>query len=216
MTSRRIALIGGHGKIALMAAPLLADAGYELVSIIRDPKQSKDVEEAGATPLVADVERLDDDETDALLTGFDAVVWSAGAGGGNPERTRALDRDAAIRTMHSAKRVEANRYVMVSYFGAGPDHGVPEDDSFFPYAQAKSDADAALAGSGLDYTILRPSRLTDAPAHGAISVGPDQPKTEVPRADVAVTIVAALNNDASIGKAYEFNTGDEPIAQAIG
>ena len=44
------------------------------------------------------------------------------------------------------------RYVMVSYFGAGPDHGVPEGDSFFAYADAKTAADAALGRErpGLD------------------------------------------------------------------
>ena len=94
----------------------------------------------------------------------DAVVWAAGAGGGNPGRTRAVDRDAAIRSMDAAATAGVRRYVMVSYFGAGPDHAVPEDNAFFAYADAKSAADAHLEGSGLDWTILRPSRLThDAP-----------------------------------------------------
>ena len=36
---------------------------------------------------------------------------------------------------------------MVSYFGAGPDHGVPEDNAFHAYAEAKTAADEHLQGT---------------------------------------------------------------------
>ena len=100
------------------------------------------------------------------------MVWSAGAGGGSPERTYAVDRDAAIRSMDAAAEAGVGRYVMVSYFGAGPDHGVPADNSFFAYAEAKAAADAYLRGTGLDWTILGPGALTDGPGNGLIDVDP--------------------------------------------
>ncbi|KNX37372.1 SDR family oxidoreductase [Luteipulveratus halotolerans] len=211
----RIALIGGHGKIALLAEPLLVRAGHTVDAVIRNPEHSADVEAAGATPVVADVESLDADATAQLLDGYDAVVWSAGAGGGNPDRTRAVDRDAAIRTMDAAASGTARRYVMVSYFGAGADHGTPQDSSFFAYAEAKSAADAHLAQTDLDWTILRPSRLTDGPATGEISVGADQEKSEVSRADVAATIAAVIDDRATYGRTYEYNHGSTPIGSAF-
>ena len=110
--------------------------------MIRNPDHVADVEADGAEAVVADVESADVDAIAGLLAGHDAVVWSAGAGGGNPERTYAVDRDAAIRTIDAAGRPGVPPLVMVSYFGAGPDHGVAEDDSFFAYADAKSAADA--------------------------------------------------------------------------
>ena len=55
---------------------------------------------------------------------------------------------------------------MVSYFGAGPDHGVPADNGFFAYAEAKAAADDYLRGSGLDWTVLGPGTLTAGPATG--------------------------------------------------
>ena len=61
----------------------------------------------------------------------------------------------------------------MSYFGAGPDHGVAEDDSFFAYADAKTTADVALAQSDLDWTILRPSGLTLDAATGRIATSLD-------------------------------------------
>src|SRR5699024_1881708 len=114
----------------------------------------------GAQAVLADVETLDASGWDDLLRGKDAVVWSAGAGGGNPQRTRAVDQDAAIASMDAAQRVSATRYVMVSYFGASTDHGVPESEPFHAYAEAKARADEHLRGTALDWTILAPSRLT--------------------------------------------------------
>src|SRR5690606_28882409 len=94
-----IALIGGHGKVALLAAPLLVEAGHSVRSVIRDPDHVADVEATGARAVVTDIETLDAAGWDALLEGADAVVWSAGAGGGNPARTRAVDLDAAVASM---------------------------------------------------------------------------------------------------------------------
>ena len=84
----RIVMIGGHGKVALLAAPLLVEAGHEGVSLIRNPDQSADVAATGATPLVLSVEEADVAELSRVFAGADAIVWSAGAGGkGGPERT---------------------------------------------------------------------------------------------------------------------------------
>ena len=110
-----IVVIGGHGKVALLLAPILAELGHSVTSVIRNPDHAADVEAAGATPLVADVETLDTDGIAEVLGGHDAVVWSAGAGGGDPERTRAVDQDAAIRSMEAAQQAGVRRYVMVSY-----------------------------------------------------------------------------------------------------
>jgi uncharacterized protein YbjT (DUF2867 family) len=98
----RVAVIGGHGKVALLLAPLLVAAGDEVTALYRDPAHTVDVEATGAHGVVADVETLGVQELAALLAGHDAVVWSAGAGGGSPARTYAVDRDAAIRSMDAA------------------------------------------------------------------------------------------------------------------
>ncbi|MBN9189624.1 MAG: NAD(P)H-binding protein, partial [Microbacterium sp.] len=139
--STRVLLFGGHGKVALLLEPLLAARGDAVTAVIRNPAQEPDVAATGATPVVFDVEAFDVDHLADLIGGNDVVVWSAGAGGGSPERTYAVDRDAAIRSMDAAVEAGVRRYVMVSYFGAGPDHGIPEDDSFFAYAEAKAAAD---------------------------------------------------------------------------
>lgn len=165
--------------------------------------------------MVADIEKLDTDALAALLAGQDAVVFSAGAGGGDPARTYAVDRDAAIRVIDAAAQAGVRRFVMVSYFGAGPQHGVPEDNSFFAYAEAKAAADAHLRATDLNWTVLGPGGLTmDAPT-GRITVGPAAAKGTVSRADVAAVAAAVLADDTTIGRTIEFNNGDTPIAEAL-
>lgn len=209
----RIALIGGHGKVALQLAQILTERGDDVSSVFRNPDHASDVAATGAKPVTADIERLETDALAGLLAGHDAVVFSAGAGGGNPARTYAVDRDAAIRVIDAAAQAGVTRFVMVSYFGAGPDHGVPQDDPFFAYAEAKAAADAHLRASDLDWTVLGPGRLTLEPATGRIAL--DKGKGSVSRADVAQVAAAALADDSTIGRTIEFNNGDVPIAQAL-
>ncbi|OBG65979.1 SDR family oxidoreductase [Mycobacterium sp. E3339] len=209
----RVIVIGGHGKVALQLARILTERGDEVSSVFRNPEHSDDVAATGANPVVADIERLDTDALTELLTGHDAVVFSAGAGGGNPARTYAVDRDAAIRVIDAAERAGILRFVMVSYFRAGPDHGVAQDSSFFPYAEAKAAADEHLRASRLHWTILGPGRLTLDPPTGRIALG--EGKGEVSRADVAQVAAVALKNNATIGRTIDFNNGDLPIAAAL-
>ncbi|HUE34067.1 MAG TPA: SDR family oxidoreductase [Mycobacterium sp.] len=213
----RVIVIGGHGKVALQLARILSERGDEVTSVFRNPDHSGDVAATGAQPVPADIEGLDTDALADLLTGQDAVVFSAGAGGGNPARTYAVDRDAAIRVIDAAARAGVRRFVMVSYFGAGPDHGVPQDNPFFPYAEAKAAADAHLRASDLDWTVLGPGRLTLEPATGRITIrGAKRPgKDSVSRADVALVVAATLHDNSTIRRTIEFNNGDVPIAEAL-
>ena len=209
----RITIIGGHGKIALLAAPLLVKAGHEVTSVFRNPDHEADVAKTGAAPKVADVEQLDTAQLAQLFDGQDAVIWSAGAGGGNPARTKAVDQDAAIRTMDAAQHAGAKRYVMVSYFNSSRDHGVDPEDGFWHYAEAKSIADEHLRGTDLDWTILGPSLLTLEPASSTITV--DGKGSEVSRENVAQVIAATIEDDNTIGRTINFDDGDTPIAEAI-
>ena len=211
----RIAVIGGHGKVALHLGRILTERGHQVSAIVRNPTHRDDVEATGAEAVVADVEGLDVDGMAEVLAGHDAVVWSAGAGGGDPERTYAVDRDAAIESMAAADQAGIRRYVMVSYFGAAPDHGVPEGDGFFAYAEAKAAADEHLRGTDLDWTVLGPSRLTGDPATGRIETGPTVTSSTVSREDVALVVAAVLEDPGTIGRTIRFNNGDTPIAEAL-
>jgi uncharacterized protein YbjT (DUF2867 family) len=219
----RIVVIGGHGKVALHLARILTerdDLDNHVTSVFRNPDHADDVAATGAHPVVADIETLDTAALAELIAGHDAVVFAAGAGGGNPARTYAVDRDAAIRVIDAARQAGTRRFVMVSYLGARPDHGVPEDNPFFHYAEAKAAADAHLRASDLDWTMLGPGRLTLKPATGRIAVGAAMgrkgaEKGEVSREDVALVVAAVLDDDSTIRRTIDFNNGDLPIAEAL-
>jgi uncharacterized protein YbjT (DUF2867 family) len=212
----RVLLIGGHGKVARHVSRLLVDRSHSVTAVIRNPDHAADVTADGATSLVADVEGMDVDALAHVVQGHDVVVWSAGAGGGSPSRTYAVDRDAAIRSMDATAAAGVDRYVMVSYFGSGPDHGVPPDDPFFPYADAKTAADAHLQASSLAWTILRPSRLTDDPPTGRIETSrTGATRGSVPRADVALVVAEVVERPGLVGTVIEFNTGPTPVAQEL-
>lgn len=212
--STQTLIIGGHGKIALLLEPLLADRGDSVTAVIRNADQEPDITVAGAKSVVADIATLDVEQIAKLVHGNDVVVWLAGAGGGSDERTYAVDRDAAIRSIDAVARAGVRRFVMVSYFGAKADHGVPPENDFFAYAEAKAAADAHLRASGLDWTILAPSSLTSDPHTGHIDVDAEE-SASVSRADVAAVIAATIADETTIGRTICFNSGSVPIAEAI-
>ncbi len=75
----RVVIAGGHGKIALLLARLLAGRGDQAVGLIRNPAQAADVQKAGAEAVVCDLETASIDDVAALLSGADAVVSPCGS-----------------------------------------------------------------------------------------------------------------------------------------
>lgn len=211
-----ITIVGGHGKVALILAKELSSKGYKVKSLFRNPEHKADIVQTGAQPQVLDIENADIDALANEFKGSDAIVFSAGAGGGNPARTYAVDRDAAIRTMKAAEQAKVSRYVMVSYLGAGPNHGIPPDNSFFAYAEAKAAADTFLRATKLDWTILMPGTLNMDPPSGEICCNPPTgKKASVSRANVALVAAAVLSAPNTIHKDVPFLDGEQPIAEAV-
>ena len=209
-----VAIAGGHGQIALHLERLLADGGHRVRALIRKPEHDDDVREAGAEPVLCDLEAEDGDLA-SCIDGAEAVVFAAGAGpGSGPERKRTVDYGAAVKLIDACRRAGVRRYVMVSSIGADDPSSGPE--AMRPYLQAKADADAALAGSGLDWTIVRPGSLSDEPGTSAVTVTGDMSvRGRVPREDVARVLAAVLGNPRSIGKTFVVVGGETLVDQAI-
>lgn len=211
-----IAIVGGHGKVALLLAQALSGQGHSVRSTIRDEAHGADVEAAGATPWTLDLEHADAGDLAEALGGADTVVFSAGAGGrGGPDRTRAVDLAGALKTIAAANEADVRRFVMVSAMGV--DRPLPDDtaEGWRAYVESKRDADAALRGSALDWTIVRPGRLTDGPAMDRVRIGAEVGSGEISRADVAAVVVAALADDSTIGAQFELVAGDRTISEAL-
>jgi uncharacterized protein YbjT (DUF2867 family) len=208
-----VVIAGGHGKIALHLERLLADAGHRVKALIRNRDHDSDVREAGAEPVICDLEH----ETDLshYVSGADAVVFAAGAGpGSGPERKRTVDLEGAVKLIDAARRTGARRYVIVSSIGA--DDPSAGGEQMRPYLEAKAEADRRVADSGLDWTIVRPGSLTDDPGTGLVTVTTDMSaRGPVPREDVARVIAAVLGDPGSVGKTFVLIGGETPVDEAV-
>lgn len=207
----RIVVAGAHGKIAMLLHPLLKVQGHQVLGLIRNINQSEEVRQAGAEPVHCDLETEDD--VAAAIASADAIVFAAGAGPrSGAARKLSMDRDGAIKLISAAQRIDVPRYVMISAMGAEAPRG---EEVFQTYLRAKSEADQMLRGSGLDFTIVRPGRLTNDPGRGRIQLGTDLPKGQIPRADVAAVIACVLQTPATIGCQFELTSGEQPISDAV-
>jgi uncharacterized protein YbjT (DUF2867 family) len=212
----RIVIAGGHGKIALLLARQLADAGHEPVGIIRNPAQAADLRAAGAIPLVLDLEHSTIDVVAVALAGADAAVFAAGAGpNSDADRKLTLDRDGAILLADASVRAGVRRLVMVSSMGAD-DYDATSDDVFQIYLRAKGEADAAVRHRDLDWTIVRPGALTDSEPSGLVTMGETVDRGSIPRADVAAVLAALLIGNTGVKRQFEITSGQTPIAEALG
>lgn len=222
--NNRVVILGGHGKVAMLATPKFREAGYQVANVIRNPEQESEIKRVGGEPVLLDMEKAGVDDLAEVFQGAAAVVFSAGAGGGNPERTRAVDYEAAVRTMDAAEKAGVKRYVMVSYAGAQADiDRVDPEDSFYPYVQAKHNADQHLKGTGLDYTILGPGMLTLEPASGRITPvdedgridgrGPEGEENHTARENVAEVMVHVIRENAAVRRVFNFFDGQTPISE---
>jgi uncharacterized protein YbjT (DUF2867 family) len=210
-----VAVVGGHGKIALRLLRLLSERGDRARGLIRNPDHAAEVEATGATAVGADIENLDADGIARSIAGVDAVVFAAGAGpGSGPARKRTVDYDGAVKLIEAARMNDIPRYLIVSAIGVNR----PErwSDEMRPYLEAKAEADGALTESGLDYTIVRPGGLTDDPGSGTIDAAEDLARYgRIPRDDVAATLLACLEEPATVGKAFDLLAGETPIPEAL-
>lgn len=211
-----VVIVGGHGKVALRLAEALTGQGHTVRSTIRNEAHGADVEDAGAEPYLLDIEGSDAEDFAEVFGSAHAVVFSAGGGGdGNVERKRTVDLEGSLKSIEAAKLTGITRFVQVSAMGV--DEPVADDaaPAWRAYVEAKRDADVALRASGLDWTIVRPGRLTDGPATDSVRMAPRLPPGEISRADVAAVIVAVLEDDSTVGHQFELTEGDQTVSDAI-
>ena len=213
----RIVIAGGHGKIALLLEHILAERGDQAVGLVRNPAHVTDVQKAGAEAVVCDLEAASADDVAVLLSGADAVVFAAGAGAGSgAPRKDSVDRAASVLMADAAERAGVRRFVQISSMGAGRPPRPGADEVWAAYITAKTAAEADLRARDLDWTILRPGGLTDAPATGKVRLAaPPVPGGTVSRADVAVVIAALLDNPGTRHQTLELVGGDSPVAAAV-
>ena len=201
-----VLIAGSHGGVGQRITDLLAASDHGVRAMVRDESQVNEMEGFGVEAVVAD---LTEDVSHAV-EGCDAVIFAAGSSG---EDVEGVDRDGAIRIIDEAEKQGADRFVMLSAINA--DRPEESPDALRDYLEAKQAADEHLQESDLTYTIVRPGALTDEPATGRIEAARRVERGEIARADVARTLVAALEIENTYGKTFELIEGDDPIESAL-
>lgn len=162
------------------------------------------------------------------------MIWSAGAGGGDPSRTDTVDRKGAIKSMDATAEAGVSRYIIVSALDVRDreSKGIPEwyDDNdkqrsdrvwgaIGAYMKAKLDADTELVTGNskrkLNYTIIRPGQLTEENGKGTVIAGKVHLGTPISREDVARVVIESIKNDGTIGMAFDVVGGDVDIKTAV-
>lgn len=212
----KVLVAGANGQTARQLARMLVEGGHEVRGLIRKEEQASNVESDGAEPVLVDLEQDEvDGKVGEAVEGCDAIVFAAGAGpGSGNERKETMDYGGAVKLIEAAEKRGVRRYLMLSTTGA--DDPESRDEKMRPYLEAKGKADERLRNSSLDYTIIRPGRLTDDAGTGSVDAAESLGRyDEIPREDVARAFTATLEAENTYGKTFEILSGDNPIEEAV-
>lgn len=211
-----VAIAGGHGQVALLLAEELVRRDHEPVGLVRNADHLPDLVKRGARGVVVDLEHTTVEALAAAIAGADVVVFAAGAGpGSGAARKDTLDRDGAVLLADAAEQAGVNRYVMVSAIDA--DRADEEsDDVYQVYLRAKAAADRDLRRrESLEWTIVRPGRLSDDEGTGKVDLGPDRSPGSVPRSDVAAVLAELITTGRGVHQQVDLVAGRVPVAEAV-
>jgi uncharacterized protein YbjT (DUF2867 family) len=213
----KILIIGAHGKIGKIISEKMSKSdSFQPTAFIRNKAQKEFFDALKMPSIVASLEGTVDQLAQAF-EGMDAIVFTAGSGGKTgADKTLEIDLDGAVKSMIAAEKAKVKRYVMVSVARADL-RSWWEQSPIKPYFIAKHFADNALKNSALDYTIVRPVRLTDEPGTGKATImpTPDVLQKSVSREDVADVVISCLQNPETIKKVLEMSAGTTPVEVAI-
>jgi uncharacterized protein YbjT (DUF2867 family) len=206
MDSKRILVIGATGGTGQRVVAQALKAGHRLTALVRNP-QGLAVTSDRLRVLTGDVVR-DDAVLEEAVRGQDVVISTLGVG--KSFKPGGLIARSAPRIVNAMESQGVRRLMFVSAFGVG---GTYRDVPFVPRLfirlllkdiyHDKNAGEEAIRRSGLDWTIVYPTGLTDAPGNGRYRVGERlalRGFPRIPRADVATFIVQDIDSAAYLRK----------------
>lgn len=207
---KRILVIGAHGKTGQQVINKLQDTSMIPVAGVRIDSQIKEFNDQGVEARLVDVKQTVADIA-KQLNDIDAIVFSAGGG-------MMVDLDGKVKAAQAAQKAGTKRFVLVSAGGIQHFHDSERLEwmnEYEEYSAAMYYGDMFVLNSDLDYTIIRPEHLTNDSGTGKIKIGSYLPHDDITREDVAAVVVASLQNDQTIRRAFDIENGTELIADSI-
>ena len=200
----KLVVFGATGKTGIEIVKQSLAKGHEVTAFVRDPAKM---------PLESDQLRLvEGDILDVAavakaVEGQDAVICSVGTNSLGKTIVRSEGTDNIIRVMDDN---HVKRLLVVSAMGVGESWSMLSAGNkiFFNTVLCNTRKDhekqeALVKGSDLDWTIVRPSGLTETDLTESYDVGENirAETSRIARADVAHCIVKEIEENAYIGKA---------------
>jgi len=221
----KVVIFGSTGKTGVELVKQALEQGHSVTAFVRDPARLA-VENDNLTIVTGDV--FNPSSVVKAIEGQDAVICALGAGSDLKKTT--VRTTGTINIINSMQKNNIKRLIVVTAMGVGESWnknnikrlivvtamGVGESwntlsffNKFFFATLLRSSRDdhetqeAAVKESDLDWTIVRPSGLTETPRTGIYDVGENILATtsKIARADVADLIIKEVEENALIGKA---------------
>jgi uncharacterized protein YbjT (DUF2867 family) len=207
MSERKNVLVAGaSGTTGRIIINLLKKSEtYQPIAMVRKQDQKDHFEKQGISAVLADLE----EDLSQAVKNTDKVIFAAGSKGKN---IIDVDQEGAKRLIDAAKEAGLEKFVMLSSIGA--DEPAVSND-LEDYLRAKQNADDYLKASALNYSIVRPGALTDDEGTGKIELKEKLEKRgSISRADVAKTLVEALEDVVMQNQTFEILSGEVLIEKA--
>jgi nucleoside-diphosphate-sugar epimerase len=218
----RMTVIGASGGIGREVVRQGQEAGHEVTAVVRDSPRSgaaitawERVPVGGAARVqVAVVDSLSGAALTGAVGGRDAVVSALGPPGRSSDPT--VNSRGVRAAVEAMRETGVPRIVAVSaapLFAGGPlvYRTVARPLLWAAFRAHYEDLvrmERELSDSGLDWTAVRPPKLTDRAGRGSPRLSWDTPPSgaAVARADVATAIIDILGDPTTIGHALGVST----------
>ncbi|MEU0114801.1 NAD(P)-binding oxidoreductase [Streptomyces bobili] len=186
----KLLILGATGPTGRHVVDLAVRSGDSVTAFVRNPAALGDLAER-VTPVTGDATSQRD--LAAAAVGHDAIVSALGRG--NSVRADGLFSRASAAVTDAAGEAGVRRLVWLSSFGVGHTFGWSSSAQKLIYGTLlrsiyadKAIADESVRSSGLDWTVVYPTRLTHGPAKGTYRADdrlPMKGNPTISRADVA-------------------------------
>ncbi len=204
----KLTVFGASGATGTCLVEQAAAAGHEVTAVVRDPARLAAAVPPRSRLQVVTADVMDPAAIAAIISGQDAVLSAVGPRGTGPGTVASDSARSIIQAMHKAG---ASRLMIVSgSIVADAGEGPVMRHLIKPLARATMlrhvcadmrRAEDEVRASGLDWTIMRPPRLTGKPPAGGYRTAIDRNLRRgvtISRADLAACMLALLDDRAAM------------------
>ncbi|SDN11015.1 Putative NADH-flavin reductase [Streptomyces sp. cf386] len=194
----KLFILGATGPTGRHLVDLALRSGDSVTALVRNPAGLGDLADR-VTPITGDATSPRD--VSAAAAGHDAIVSALGRG--NSVRADGLFTRASAAVIEAAEEAGVSRLVWLSSFGVGHTFDWSSTPQKLIYRTLlrslyadKAIADESIRSSGLDWTIVLPTKLTNGPAKGTYHADdrlPMKGNPSISRADVAAFMHQAVH-----------------------